>query len=97
MSLFLISKSPDGYAILLPKRAGTWNARFHFGLHEGLNLRTDVLRTNDFLRTKISWMHSLPNFFTHGAPLRALRVGELRHKYSVTKAYQETNTENRQY
>ena len=92
MSLFLIFKSPDGYATLLPKRAGTWNAKFHFGLHEGMNLRTD-----DFLRTKISWMHSLLNFFTHGAPLRAPRVGELRHKYSVTKAYQETNTENRQY
>ena len=94
LSLFLISKSPDGYAILLPKRAGTWNAKFHFGLHEGVNSRTDVLRTDDFLRTKISWMHSLPNFLTHGATLRA---GELRHKYSVTKAYQETNTENRQY
>ena len=92
LSLFLISKSPDDYAILLPKRAGTWNAKFHFGLHEGMNSRTD-----DFLRTKISWMHSLPNFLTHGAPLRALRAGELRHKYSVTKAYQETNTGNRQY
>ena len=97
LSLFLISKSPDGYAILLPKRAGTWNAKFHFGLHEGVNSRTDVLRTDDFLRTKISWMHSLLNFFTHGAPLRALRAGELRHKYSVTKAYQETNTGNWQY
>ena len=51
MSLFLISKSPDGYAILLPKRAGTWNAKFHFSLHEGVNLRTDVLRTDDFLTT----------------------------------------------
>ena len=60
-------------------------------------LSTDVLRTDDFLRTKISWMHSLLNFFTHGAPLRALRAGELRQKYSVTKAYQETNTGNWQY
>ena len=74
LSLFLISKSPDGYAILLPKRTGTWNAKFHFGLHEGVNLRTDVLRTDDFLRTKISSMHSLPNFLTDGAPLRALRA-----------------------
>ena len=32
-----------------------------------------VPRTDDFLRTKISWMHRLPNFLTHGAPLRALR------------------------
>ena len=62
LSLFLISKSPDGYAILLPKRAGTWNAKFHFGLHEGVNSRMDVLRTDDFLRIKISWMHSLQIF-----------------------------------
>ena len=45
---------------------GYWNAKYHPGLHEGVNVRTD-----DFLRTKISWMHSLPNFLTHGAPLRA--------------------------
>ena len=29
------------------------------------------VRTDDFLRTKISWMHRQPNFLTHGAPLRA--------------------------
>ena len=34
------------------------------------------VRTDDFLRTKISWIHSLPNFLTHGAPLRAFRVRE---------------------
>ena len=33
--------------------------------------KTSVPRTDDFLRTKISWMHRLPNFLTHGAPLRA--------------------------
>ena len=49
-------------------------------LHETVDVRTDVLRTDDFLRTKISWMHSLPSFFTHGAPLRALREQELRYK-----------------
>ena len=38
--------------------------------------RTDVLRTDDLLRAKISWVHSLPNFLTHGAPLRALRERE---------------------
>ena len=27
----------------------------------------DVLRTDDFLRTKISWKHRLPYFLTHGA------------------------------
>ena len=40
--------------------------KYHPGLHEGVNVRTD-----DFLRTKISWMYSLPNFLTHGAPLPA--------------------------
>ena len=28
-------------------------------------------RTDDFVRTKISWMHRKPNFINHGAPLRA--------------------------
>ena len=32
--------------------------------------------TYDFLRTKISWIHRLPNFLTYGAPLRAFRVRE---------------------
>ena len=36
---------------LSPKRAGVWNAKFHPGQHEGV----DVL-TYDFLRTKISCM-----------------------------------------
>ena len=48
--------------------------KFHPGLHEGVDVRTD-----DFLRTKISWMHSLPNYLTHGAPLRAFRAQELRY------------------
>ena len=30
--------------------------------------------------TKFSRMGSLPHFFTHGAPLRALRARELRYK-----------------
>ena len=29
------------------------------------------VRTDDFIRTKYSWMHRLPNFLTHGTPLRA--------------------------
>ena len=65
---------------LLPKRAGTWNAKFHPALHEGVDVRTDVLRPDDFLRTKISWMHSLPNFLTNGATLLALRARELRYQ-----------------
>ena len=47
---------------LPPKHAGAWNAKFHPGLHEGVDVRTDVTRTDDFPRTKISWMHRLPNF-----------------------------------
>ena len=39
-----------------------------------MDARTDVPRTDDFLRTKISWMQGLLNFFTHGAPLSALRA-----------------------
>ena len=35
--------------------------------------KTPVPRTDDFLRTKISWIHRLPNVLTHGAPLRALQ------------------------
>ena len=35
--------------------------------------KTPVPRMDDFLRTKISRMHRLPNFLTHGAPLRALQ------------------------
>ena len=38
-----ISKRPGSY----PKRAGTWNAKFHPGLNEGVDVSTD-----DFLRTK---------------------------------------------
>ena len=41
-----------------------------------MDVRTDVLHTDAFLRTKISWMHKLPNFLTHGAPLRALFARE---------------------
>ena len=26
-------------------------------------------RTDDFPKTKMSWMHRQPNFLTHGAPL----------------------------
>ena len=31
----------------------------------------EVLHKDHFLRTKIFWMHSLPNFLTHGALLHA--------------------------
>ena len=32
-----------------------------------MDIHMDVLRTDDFLRTKISWKHRLPYFLTHGA------------------------------
>ena len=38
-------------------------------LHEGVDVRTDILRTDDFLRTKISSKHRLPYFLIHGARL----------------------------
>ena len=64
---------------LPPKCAGAWNAKSHPFSHGGVDTRTD-----DFLRTKISWMHRLPNFLTHGAPLRALRARESSNKNSST-------------
>ena len=38
------------------------------------------VRTDDFLRAKFSWKHTLPYFLTYGAPLRASRARELRYK-----------------
>ena len=46
---------------------------FDIGLHE-VCVRVGVL----YVITKFSLMDSLPNFVTHGAPLRALRARELR-------------------
>ena len=37
--------------------------------------KTPVPSMDDFLRTKISLMHRLPNFLTHGTPLCALQSG----------------------
>ena len=39
--------------------------------------------------TKFSWMDSLPNFVTNGAPLRALRARELRYKCMISLAYSQ--------
>ena len=47
---------------------------FDIGLHE-VCVRVGVR----YVITKFSRMDSLPNFVTHGAPLRALRVRELRY------------------
>ena len=69
--LFFISKSPGSCAIYCRNARVLEMQNFTPGLHEGVDVRTDVLRTDDFLRSKISWMYSLPNFLTYGAPLRA--------------------------
>ena len=53
------------------KTRGCLKCKCHLGLHDGVDGRTD-----DFLRTKFSWMHSLPNYLTHGALLRELRARE---------------------
>ena len=68
MLFFISKKSWNSYAIY-SRYAGVRLEMQNFTpeLHETVDLRTDVLRTDDFLRTKISWMHSLPNFLTHGA------------------------------
>ena len=42
-------------------------------------VRTDGRSVYDHVITKFSWMGSLPNFLTHGAPLRAIRARE--HRY----------------
>ena len=51
---------------------------FDIGLHE-VCVRVGVR----YVITKFSRMDSLPNFVTHGAPLRALRARELRYEYNV--------------
>ena len=48
---------------------------FDIGLHE-MCVRVGVR----YVITKFSRVDSLPNFVTHGAPLRALRARELRYK-----------------
>ena len=49
---------------------GCLKAKLRPFLHEGVDVRTDVPLANDFLRTKISWMHRLADFLTLGAALR---------------------------
>ena len=83
---FFLSKSPGGHANSF--RIKPWAA---FGLQylliELFYIGMPVVRTNGrvggrsvyvHVITKFSRMGSLPHFFTHGAPLRALRTRELR-------------------
>ena len=63
--LFIISKSPGGYAIYARVlEMKNFTLAYMKGWTYG---RT---RTDDFLKTKMSWMHRQPNFLTHGAPLQ---------------------------
>ena len=43
---------------------GCLKCKFRPGLHEWVDVSTDVPRTDNFVRTKISWMRRLPNFLT---------------------------------
>ena len=48
---FFISKSPGGYAIYRRNARVLELQNFYPALHNGVDVR------NDFIRTKISWMH----------------------------------------
>ena len=81
--LFFLSKSPGGHAISFQIKP--WVA---FGLpyllielfYIGMPVvQTDGRSVYDYVITKFSQMGSLPHFFTHGAPLGALRTRELRY------------------
>ena len=49
---------------------------FDIGLHE-VCVRVGGRSVVRYVITKFSWMDSLPNFVTHGAPLHALRYESL--------------------
>ena len=84
--LFFLSKSPGGHAISFQIKP--WVALWlPYLLIELFNIGIPVVRTEGrdgrrsvygHVITKFSRMGSLPHFFTHGAPLRALRARELR-------------------
>ena len=71
MLLFFISKSPGGYAIYCPNERVLEMQNFNPAYMKGWTYVRTYSVYDDFLRTKISWMQNLPNFLTHGAPLRA--------------------------
>ena len=57
--VFFICKSPGGYAIFNDQMQGYLKCKISPHLHEGVDVRTDNIRicTDDFVTTKISWMH----------------------------------------
>ena len=61
-----ISKRPGSYAIYWRNARVLEMQNFILAYMRGVDVRTD-----DFFRTKISWMRRLPIFFTHGGPLSA--------------------------
>ena len=59
---------------------------FDIGLHE---VCTDGRAGVRYVITKFSRKDSLPNFVTHGAPLRALRARELRYEIEAEDVYSD--------
>ena len=70
---------------LPPKRMGASKAKFHPGLHEWVDVRTE-----DFLRTQISQFHGLLNFLTQSAPLLDFIVVCLHSILSILNIFQNT-------
>ena len=70
---------------LPPKRMGPSKAKFHPGLHEWVDVRTE-----DFLRTQISQIHRLLNFLTQSAPLLDFIVVCLHSILSILNIFQNT-------
>ena len=89
--LFFLSKSPGGHAISFQIKP--WVA---FGLpyllielfYIGMPVvRTDGRLVYGHVITKFSRMGFFKHFFTHGAPLRALRARELRYYFVLWDTY----------
>ena len=70
---------------LPPKRMGASKAKFHPGLHEWVDVRTE-----DFLRTQISQIHRLLNFLTQSVPFLDFIVVCLHSILSIINIFQNT-------
>ena len=70
---FFLSKTPGGHAIFF---RCIWVAIPVELFYIGVPVVRTVGRTYGHVTSKISRMHRLPNFLTHGAPLRAHRARE---------------------
>ena len=63
---------------------------FEIGLHE-VCVRVGGWAGVRYVITKFSRMDSLPNFVTHGAPLRALRYESLENLYFSLRSFETGN------